>query len=437
MIRCVFFIIVYIFCAIGAMSQTIHFIMFADTEEQEARATNLETLRYFQNTFIRNIKNYSGRTVSANYYFGYANYTKEKLKSVISELQANSDDIIFFFYAGHGYNDGNNQYPCLALGRDGDNVPKRSIPMIDVYNLLDQKPHRLLLVVAESCNEEYITQPRYGNGGGIFGPSQISQEKMKTLFNQTGNYIASSSIKGQSSNFIKGDRGFFTAAFCASLLKVVSVNCTDSPTWENVFSRTTSATTKAVEEAGFPAPQNPQWKCKRKIYPPSDDGVSAVSKYNAGVQYYKSKDYTKAVECFKSAANAGMVEAQYMMGRCCEEGRGEFGSYTVIECGQMATQWYKKAAEQGNSSAALSLGYYYSHGSYGYGKLNNPDYNAAFKYYKMAADNGNPTAQKRVGECYEFGLGVAENEIIAAEWYRKAAKQGDNDAVQALKRLGL
>ena len=36
---------------------------------------------------------------------------------------------------------------------------------------------------------------------------------------------------------------------------------------------------------------------------------------------------------------------------------------------------------------------------------------------------------------YEYGWGITEDLEKATFWYNKAAEQGDNDAIEALKRL--
>ena len=44
-------------------------------------------------------------------------------------------------------------------------------------------------------------------------------------------------------------------------------------------------------------------------------------------------------------------------------------------------------------------------------------------------------AQERLGHCYEQGLGVDVDLKEAIQWYEKAAKQDNEDAKEALKRL--
>jgi TPR repeat protein len=58
------------------------------------------------------------------------------------------------------------------------------------------------------------------------------------------------------------------------------------------------------------------------------------------------KDPVKAVALYRTAANAGNVYAQFMLGRCYEGGIG------IGQDKYAAVKWYKKAAAQGFKYAA-------------------------------------------------------------------------------------
>ena len=144
-----------------------------------------------------------------------------------------------------------------------------------------------------------------------------------------------------------------------------------------------------------------------------------------GNDYYdgsngKSKNYEKAVEYYRLAAEAGDAYAQYSLGWCFEKGQGIEQSVTG------AVIWYRKAAEQGEAHAkerlrnAKSLGSDYYFGENGKSK----DYRKAVAHLCIAAENGDAFSQYLLGQCYEYGDGVKQNKYIAEDWYRKAAKKG-------------
>ncbi|MBQ5545529.1 MAG: sel1 repeat family protein, partial [Clostridia bacterium] len=78
------------------------------------------------------------------------------------------------------------------------------------------------------------------------------------------------------------------------------------------------------------------------------------------------------------------------------------------------------------------LGYCYQ-----YGLGVQQDDAMAVKYYRLSADQGNATAQFNLCWCYECGYGVSKDLNEAIHLYRLAAKGGSNDAKKALARLGV
>ena len=56
----------------------------------------------------------------------------------------------------------------------------------------------------------------------------------------------------------------------------------------------------------------------------------------------------------------------------------------------------------------------------------------AVKWYRKAAEQGNADAMYKLGKCFYNGLGVEEDEEEAVKWFRKAADQGNADAMHKL-----
>ena len=69
--------------------------------------------------------------------------------------------------------------------------------------------------------------------------------------------------------------------------------------------------------------------------------------------------------------------------------------------------------------------------------LSKDDSVKAAEYYEKAANLGHAKAQINLGVCYELGTGVPKDVDLAAQWYRKAADQGNQSAIEALKKMGL
>ena len=64
-----------------------------------------------------------------------------------------------------------------------------------------------------------------------------------------------------------------------------------------------------------------------------------------------------------------------------------------------------------------------------------PSPETEFDKQLKAAAQGDAAAQYNLGVMYAEGEGVAKDTVKAVEWYKKAAAQGDKDALQRLKVL--
>lgn len=59
----------------------------------------------------------------------------------------------------------------------------------------------------------------------------------------------------------------------------------------------------------------------------------------------------------------------------------------------------------------------------------------AAEWYRKAADQGDADAQYKLGVFYENGYGVIKDEAQAMQWYKKAADQGNEKAKSAIDRM--
>jgi TPR repeat protein len=176
-----------------------------------------------------------------------------------------------------------------------------------------------------------------------------------------------------------------------------------------------------------------------------------------GFQYLKGENIprnpSKAVKCFRKAAEQGDTAALTAIGVCYLTGCG------VSQNAKEAFKWYCKAAEQGEAAAQSNLGNCYKYGIgvdknleeavkwyrksaeqefdtaqhelgifYMKGEGVQKDNEEAIKWIRKAAEQENVKAQNTLGVCYRTGLGVAKNLEEAFKWYCKAAEKGDEEA---------
>ena len=140
----------------------------------------------------------------------------------------------------------------------------------------------------------------------------------------------------------------------------------------------------------------------------------------------------EAVKWYTKAAEQGDATAQYFLGGMFMDGEG------VPKNKQEAVKWYTKAAEQGDAGAMRSLGYlyYYSNGTvlrfsedgvrFYSDRADDPE--KGLEWYRKAADLGDTTAQFVLGTIFRDGDGVPKDKVSAFNWFTKAAEQGDDSA---------
>ena len=150
--------------------------------------------------------------------------------------------------------------------------------------------------------------------------------------------------------------------------------------------------------------------------------------FDLAIGYAKGEGVPKnqeiATEYYRKAAEKGHMRAQFNLGVRYANGRGVDKNETK------AAEWYRKAAEQGYVRAQFNLGVLYANG------LGVPQNDAlAVDWYRKAAIQGDSDAQYNLSVMYEEGRGVPTDRVQAIAWCRMAAKQGDPDAKKKLESL--
>lgn len=148
--------------------------------------------------------------------------------------------------------------------------------------------------------------------------------------------------------------------------------------------------------------------------------VFAEPYYLAAIPCQKTKQELSRIQ---TEAQQGVAQAQLELGKEYSQGfcfrqDGEITEQNLVE----AAQWLQKAADQGLVEAKYRLG-----------RVTRDD-KKSFELIKEAAEQGSAEAQYWIGSSYERGFhGISKNELLASMWYEKAARQ---DHVQAMSSLG-
>jgi len=150
-----------------------------------------------------------------------------------------------------------------------------------------------------------------------------------------------------------------------------------------------------------------------KLFQQSAQGGCVEGQNSYAVLLYSQRNFTAATEWFRKAADQGHAGAQYALGQMSEKGLGRPPDLAE------ATLWYTRSARQGYSQAQLSLGKMYRRGQ-GV-KTDNVE---AYKWLKLAQLQGVPGAESEVAACAAVmskdELSAAENQV---EQFPKPANQ--------------
>ena len=124
------------------------------------------------------------------------------------------------------------------------------------------------------------------------------------------------------------------------------------------------------------------------------------------------------------AAEAGVLEAVFLMGTAYDEGLGR-----PVDPVQ-AAEWHRRAGKRGHVLGAHNLG-----NAYAAGRGVEKDHALAAEWWLRAAERGDAITQLRLGEAHEAGRGVPLDLERAREWYGRAAAAGNRQAQEALERM--
>ena len=194
--------ILFLLSCLATNAQKIHLIFVSATNDNSLVTATTNTERYFKNVFVPNLSRYF--TVNSHFYSGNQ-FTKNNVDFSINSLIVNSNDVVIFYYCGHGYNvEGSNQkFPRLWMGDVDDS---NSIWLSEIYSRLKNKNPRLLLTIAEACNRDVRSRANVISNGDFPPPKtyRINESSIRKLFSASGYYIVSSCSRNQKSSFSNG-----------------------------------------------------------------------------------------------------------------------------------------------------------------------------------------------------------------------------------------
>ncbi len=225
---------------------TVHLLFFGATLDKEVgesvRANEIKIRKTFSEIESRYLK-------MKFHSFTRYRFSKELFYRAVDTLQTNTDDVIIFYYSGHGfrYDDTKSEFPYLLLLKNLDapdeeiiRISSISLDAVEQY-IANKKNVRLKLIIAEACNASYMDVTLPAPPGVLGNPNAL-----KRLFKESiGTYIVCSSKKYQDSYAFKTKGGIFTTQFSNALKKAFSQK---EPSWESIFEETRVSVKQQVKK---------------------------------------------------------------------------------------------------------------------------------------------------------------------------------------------
>lgn len=238
-----------------ANSQTMHSILFTNMEEQGRKADRTEEMRQMKEfcnaiakslDYEHNLRCHSG-----------SEFTSIMMENEISSLNVKESDIVLLYYAGHGCNWDDDDWPHMAL-LDKQYWQSTAYTKLKAVS----KKAKLVLCIASCCNMDSEGRNREKQNY-----AQFDKDRTKQLFlgfEGQKSIIASSSIRGQYSySWSSGNK--LGSIYTISLRKTITeaLNGT-SPTnldWDDIFDETKKQTLAYTNNK-----QLPQYKMEDNLH---------------------------------------------------------------------------------------------------------------------------------------------------------------------------
>lgn len=172
--------------------------------------------------------------------------TRENLIDSINAVSAGKNDVVFFFFNGHGYHEETKDtpWPDLYFSEEGIGIS------FDLVNeMLLKKKTRLLISFAHSCNNivpDHIIPTMKQEKAFVASPA-LGKSSLKKLFLQSkGTIFMCSAVVGQYTWSHKVDGGFFIRAFLDSFHDEIQqgANANWHTLMENTLQQTWTSTLK-------------------------------------------------------------------------------------------------------------------------------------------------------------------------------------------------
>ncbi len=176
-------------------------------------------------------------------------FGKAGVETALNNLKTGTNDIVIFYYSGHGYSNDRNAeeaYPQFDLRQSRfDDILVATMNASEVLNKIKAKNARLNLVFTDCCNSSLGLLKPEGKTFALTTKSLLTWEQSycNDLFMKSkGSIIATAAKKGQYAYGNTDVGGYFTSNLTIALEKYMSKFQTAAPTWQEIIAEAQTTT---------------------------------------------------------------------------------------------------------------------------------------------------------------------------------------------------
>lgn len=262
--------------ATQVQAKTIHWLTFIDTTDPKVGKVDENTRKILYAHWIDLVNaSLKEQGYDVNIIDVYGSKTSPKnCRDIINNFNCSSEDIVVFYYVGHGTeNTGTSKFPLMLMAQTD---PNKFIPHDWVHNKLKSHHPRLTVTISMCCNVRQGAPGRIApafstNYGNAYIDQDMSECIKKMFLEYKGDIKITSASPGESSWTCPSTldwTDFFTINLIDQFNNVLPVK--NSPDWKSMMSAIKNevyAEVRACEgiQRQLPgATQTPYWECADK-----------------------------------------------------------------------------------------------------------------------------------------------------------------------------
>lgn len=275
-------ILIFMLSSAMASAQTIHWIVFADTNDQFNGSEVESSLAMLNAKFIDRVDDaMQGKGYfSKRYTYAGSRFKETNCNHLLANFDCDINDIVIFYYLGHGaralvtkeqFKSYSQQHPWPDLSFENGNSQKEYISLSTVHNQLKNKNARLTVTIGMCCNLERSSHRRHS--GAKMGAQakkykivskSFAKRIQKWLLSNKGDVIVSASSPGEAANggfeYDSAEVDCFTGALCEIFDQYARSESSETITWTNFLQKVSQKCKANASSLDEKANQNVKFK---------------------------------------------------------------------------------------------------------------------------------------------------------------------------------